>query len=89
MTTHPDVHCERCGAVLDVDWVDVTTYGDVEPQYVQGRRGPCPTEGCGTTCPICHRAPGDIHSGECAPIVLAKVEDRTRVTREDCLAVVR
>lgn len=87
--SRPDVHCERCGAVVEVEWIDITAYGDTEPQYVQGRRSACPTKGCGTTCPICQREPGDIHSGACAPIVLAKVEDQTRVSREDCLAVVR
>jgi hypothetical protein len=84
----PDVHCERCGAVKDVHWVEITSLGDSEPRYVQGMSR-CPTQGCGTTCPICRRPPGDIHSGACAPIVLGKVDDRTRVTREDCLAVIQ
>ena len=89
VSTHPDVNCERCGTPVQVDWIDVSTLGDVEPVYVQGRRSACPTKGCGTSCPICHREPGDIHSGACAPIVLGKVGDATRVTREDCLAVIR
>lgn len=86
---HPDVHCDRCGAVLEVDWVEITTLGDAEPRYVQGYRELCPTKGCGTTCPICHRPPGDIHSGACGPVMATKADDPTRVTCEDCLAVVR
>jgi hypothetical protein len=87
VSTHHTFCCERCGAVLDVEWIDITALGDAEPQFIPGR-STCPTAGCGTTCPICHRPPGDIHSGACAPIVLAKATDQVRVTREDCLAVV-
>lgn len=86
--SHPELTCDLCTAVLYVDWVEVTAMGDVEPRYVPGRTR-CPTVGCGSTCPICHEAVGEIHSGACAPIVLAKVDDPTRVSREDCRAVVR
>jgi hypothetical protein len=88
MKRHPDVNCKRCGAVMDVDWIEVTALTDIEPRYIQGRTE-CPTADCGTTCPICHRPPGDIHSGACAPIVLGKAADPTRVSPEDCLAVIR
>jgi hypothetical protein len=84
----PNKHCGRCGAVMDVDWVEITAMGDPEPRYVPGMSR-CPTEGCGTTCPICRRPPGDIHSGACTPFVLGNLADPVRVTREDCLAVVR
>lgn len=83
---HPDVYCERCGAIVDVDWIEITAFADPEPSYVQGQRR-CPTSGCGTTCPICRRPVGDIHSGACAPIVLGKVTEQVWVTRADCLAV--
>lgn len=73
--------CLRCGALPEVDWVDVSTWGDAEPTYVPGLTT-CPTSGCvdehGSRqvplerCPICHRPPGDIHEGRCAPIVLAR-----------------
>lgn len=80
--------CPRCGALVDVLWwVDVSSLGARKPDRVAGPVA-CPTPGCGTTCPICHRAPGDIHSGACAPIVLAKLVDPTRVTVEDCRTVV-
>lgn len=79
----PPQTCARCGALVDVDWCEVTAVGEAEPRYVPGMVR-CLTPGCGTTCPICHREPGDIHSGACAPIVLAKLVDPTRVTLEDC-----
>jgi hypothetical protein len=79
--------CGRCGALVDVDWIEVSTLGDPEPSYVPGQIV-CPTEGCGTTCPICHRPPGDIHSGACSPFVLAKLIDPCRITRSDCLTAV-
>lgn len=79
--------CRRCAAPLeDVEWVEVATLGDPEPRYVMGRSR-CPTEGCGTTCPICRRPPGDIHSGACSPFVLTNLEDPCRVTKADCLAL--
>lgn len=80
----PELLCERCGAAQD-NLIEITALGDLEPRYVSG--SPCPTPGCGTTCPICQRPVGDVHSGACAPIVLAKLTDRTRVSREDCLMV--
>jgi hypothetical protein len=84
------LNCPRCSAVIeDVDWIDISAYGDAEPRYIAGRHGPCPTEGCGTTCPTCRRAEGDIHGAECGPVMARKVEDPTRVSREDCLAVIR
>jgi hypothetical protein len=69
--------------------IDVSTLGDPEPVLIEGRSEPCPTKGCGTTCPICRRVPGDVHAGECAPIVVRKLEDPTHVSHADCLAVVR
>jgi hypothetical protein len=74
----------RCGArLVDVEWADVTALGDLEPRYVLCA-GRCPRPGCGTTCPICRRPPGDIHSGACSPFVLTKLVDPCRVSREDC-----
>lgn len=80
-----EVHeqCLRCGGWARVEQCEVTTISDPEPRYVRGMVE-CLTPGCGTTCPICHRKPGDIHSGACAAIVLAKLVDPTRVTVEDC-----
>lgn len=81
--TGEQAECGRCGVLLvDVDWVEVTTFGEAEPRYVLGRSR-CPTEGCGTTCPVCRRPPGDIHSGACSFIV-DKLQDPCRVSREDC-----
>lgn len=83
----PDIPCPRCGAALDVDWVEVTAMGETTPQVVSGRTS-CPTKGCGTTCPICGRLPGDVHEGKCAPIIVRKLTDQTRVTTADCLTVI-
>lgn len=80
--------CPRCGALVDAEYVDTTPLGSAFDTQVHSRWR-CPTPGCGTTCPICRREPGDIHSGACAPIVLAKLTDPTRVTVEDCRTVVR
>lgn len=81
-----DEPCDRCGLVdPDMVWIEVTAWGDLEPSYVRGRA--CSTPGCGTTCPICKREPGDIHSGACSPFVLTKLEDPTRVSRADCKGV--
>jgi hypothetical protein len=78
------LRCGRCRApMVDVDWVEIRSMGDREPSYVAGRAR-CPTKGCGTTCPICRREPGDIHSGACSPFVLTKLVDPCRVSREDC-----
>lgn len=88
MPAEVDEQCARCGAWTIVDLCEVTQLGDPEPAYVRGMVR-CLTPGCGTTCPICHREPGDIHSGACAPIVLGKLTDPTRVTVEDCRTVVR
>lgn len=81
--------CERCGALVETEWYEVTALGDAEARYIPGRSEPCPTKWCGTTCPICRRPPGDIHAAECAPLVVRKVEDPTRVSSADCLVVVR
>lgn len=77
------VRCDRCGAAADA-YVEVTTLGDIEPRYLVTR---CSQSGCGTTCPICRRAVGDIHSGACMPLVEAKLTDKVYVTRQDCLVV--
>lgn len=80
--------CSRCTApMLGVEWIEISAFGYREPSYVPGR-ATCPTKGCGTTCPICHREPGDIHSGACSPFVLSKLTDPCRVSREDCRGVV-
>lgn len=89
MSPDPYVPCEWCDALRQVEWIEVTAWGDAESRYVQGRREPCPTKGCGPVCPTCRRPPGDIHKAECATIVLNKLDDRTRVTREDCRPVAR
>lgn len=78
-----EAECPRCGATAEVDYQEVTALGDTEPSYVPGLVR-CPTAGCGTTCPMCHREVGDIHAAECAPIILGKVEDPTRVSKDDC-----
>jgi hypothetical protein len=75
--------CPQCGAPVDVRYVDTTVLGNPFETSITGTRR-CPTPGCGTTCPICHREPGDIHSGACAPIVLRKLTDATRVSVDDC-----
>jgi hypothetical protein len=84
--THVE-HCKRCGAELEVDWCEITAWGDPEPTYVIGRAD-CPTEGCGTTCPICRRRPGDVHSGACGPVMDRKLVDKVHVTTADCMAEV-
>jgi len=85
--------CLRCGALPDVEWIEVTAWGDLEPQYEPGR-SLCSTVGCVDEngrrhvpldrCRICRRPVGDIHSGACASIVLAKVDDPCRVSLADC-----
>lgn len=82
------LRCERCGEpMVDVAWVEISAFGDVEPRYVPGRAR-CPTPGCGTTCPVCRRELGDIHSGACSFIV-EKLQDPCRVSREDCMIDIR
>lgn len=84
MAEPPAPPCSRCGTTLvDVEWADVRTMGDLEPRHVLCA-GRCPREGCGTTCPICRRPVGDIHSGACSPFVLTKLTDPCRVSVEDC-----
>lgn len=85
--------CLRCGALPDVEWIEVTAVGDAEPSYLPGR-SPCSTVGCLDAdgrrhvpldrCRICRRPVGDIHSGACTPMVLAKVDDPCRVSIDDC-----
>lgn len=87
MLIERSVRCRTCGAMRDAEWVDVSSFGDQGPRYTPGRAEPCPTRGCGTTCPICRRDVGDIHSGACSPFVLSKLTDPCRVSREDCRGV--
>ena len=85
--------CPRCGATPDVQWIEVSSFG-AEPSYLPGR-SLCPTVGCVDEngcrdvpldrCRICARPIGDIHSGACASIVLAKLDDPCRVSLADCV----
>jgi hypothetical protein len=78
-----DTRCRLCGHEFDLDdCAEITAFGEARPRYVPTKV--CPTPGCGTTCPICHRPEGDVHSGECGSIILPKLVDQVYVTRDDC-----
>lgn len=87
--------CDRCRGRVEVDWIDVTRLGHPYREYAPGETR-CLTPGCcdeqGSKrvelhrCRICRRPVGDIHTAECAPIVLAKVDQPHRVSLEDCYA---
>jgi hypothetical protein len=84
--------CLRCGAVPDVEWIEITAFGR-EPSWLPGE-SLCSTAGCVDAggsrrvpldrCRICRRPVGDIHSGACSEVVLSKVDDPCRVAMADC-----
>lgn len=85
--------CLRRGARPETDWIDTSALNDPEPRYTPGA-ALCPIPGCVDNrgrrdvplrrCRICGRPPGDVHSGECGEMVLAKVVDPHLVAAEDC-----
>ena len=88
--------CDRCGGLIEVDWVDITTLGDLGRgvrRFMAGETR-CLTAGCCdekgskrvplNRCRICQRPVGDIHSGACSEMVLSKVDDPCRVAMADC-----
>jgi hypothetical protein len=85
--------CLRCGALPDVEWAEISTFGQAEPSYLPGR-SLCPTVGCVdekgsrwvplNRCRVCQRPAGDIHSGACSEMVLSKIDDPCRVATVDC-----
>lgn len=40
------VHCERCGAVADVDWCDVSTFAEGPGSVLLMGQSSCTTPGC-------------------------------------------
>jgi hypothetical protein len=76
-------HCPICGVEVDCDWLEISAFGDAQPSFAPGKYV-CPTPRCGQVCKVCRREVGDIHSGACSAIVLAKIDDPCRVSREDC-----
>ncbi len=79
--------CPRCGVPVPVlAEVDVTAFGDAQPSSLPVL-GPCPTEGCGTTCVTCHRRPGEVHGPHCWDRMRGKLTDPHIVDRGDCTAV--
>lgn len=78
--------CPRCTAPIPVvAEYDITRLGDPELRIVVNL-GPCPTEGCGTTCVSCHRKPGEVHGPHCWDRMRLKTENPHIVDRSDCLA---
>lgn len=57
------VHCERCGAVADVDWCDIRKMTDPGPVYIMGHSS-CTTPGCvnehGSTSVLPPDRPGEL-----------------------------
>lgn len=90
--------CDRCGGKIEIDWVEVTNFTDMVAgfhRYMAGETR-CLTPGCADEhgsrrvplgrCRICRRPVGDVHTAECAPLVLAKAADPNpcRVQHSDC-----
>lgn len=80
--------CELCGASRDVrQWLDISRLGDPFPELMPVLDR-CPTEGCGTTCVVCRRPPGEVHGPHCWERMRLKVEDPHIVDESDCKVVV-
>lgn len=85
--------CDRCAGRIEVDWIDVSAWGDAGRSFVPGETR-CLTAGCcdekGSKrvpldrCRICRRPVGDIHEARCSPLVLAKLDEGYRVQPSDC-----
>jgi hypothetical protein len=53
----PIFYCWRCGAECDTDWVDISSWGDIEPQMSPGGSR-CTNQRCvGRFSQLAHRAP--------------------------------
>lgn len=76
--------CDICGADMPVEeWLDVTSFGDRNPQYTPGRTV-CPTPRCGEVCKICRGEIGDVHGPHCGELMFNKIEKPHIIDRSDC-----